>query len=274
MACLPHSGGCERRNTEPFVEHLNSAEGTGYRHEACLDLTPSDRPQPEALYVDPSSGARLTIERKSLIWPADYAQRHQNDHLVAGRIFDQVGAALRQAPFQLQLPDLIQGSRRELLAFADEVSRCVLVKFSSLEPGATFQGVSGRWGWRLRRQHEVEREEDEPTSGLIVNWSSSIDYLTPEACAEARAGLAPELMRFFDACSRKFLGYEDTRRVLLLERIGNYYLGEDDWTAILTDSPPPPQVDEVWLSECFVGAEDYWDFERVFPRAPNPLPDA
>jgi hypothetical protein len=65
MGCLPNSGRCERHRTEPFVQYLNDIENVSYRHEACLDIVIRNRPQPEVLYVEPSTAQRIVIERKT-----------------------------------------------------------------------------------------------------------------------------------------------------------------------------------------------------------------
>ena len=88
MGCLPESGGCERQRTDPFIQHLNWLEGSNYEHSVCLDVMFRNSPQPEALYVDKASGARLVIERKNLVSPASYAVGHKNDHLVVDRVID------------------------------------------------------------------------------------------------------------------------------------------------------------------------------------------
>jgi hypothetical protein len=266
---MPQSGGCERRRTEPFVAHLNDAEGTRYSHERCLDVGPTNRPQPEALYTDPDKGD-LVIERKSMIWPADYAARHRNDHLVAEWIIAEVGEQLHSAPYRLDLPNLIYGPRSDLERFACSVGQAVMAVFNALEPGAATTGRTGSWGWRLRRERDGERDPDEPATGLVVEWSSSTDYLTPEARAEARAGLAPDLRRHLESCVRKFEGYERARRVLLLERVGEFDPAGDDWAWLLTNAPPTPEVDEIWVSECYTGSEEFWSFSKVFPAPTTP----
>jgi hypothetical protein len=272
MACMPQSGGCERRRTEPFVEHLNELERSCYRHERCLDMEPSGRPQPEASYVDAATRKSLVIERKCLMWPLDYAERHHNDHLVADWITEQVGDGLRGAPYELELPELIQGPREELRSFAASVSRDALARFALLEPGPAIEGACGPRGWRLRRQPESERDPDQPATGLIFCWWSPIDYPDSESRHEAREGLVHSLERHFAACVRKFAGYEEARRVLVLEVVGNFDPVDEDWRVMLKQVPPPKEIDEIWSSQHFAGSEEPWLFEKIFPTDAHGCP--
>src|SRR6185295_1465472 len=103
MGCLPESGGCERAQTDPFVDHLNDIEKSDYQHVACLDVIDRNSPQPEALYIDESTGERLVIERKNIVWPSDYAQRHKQDHLLGERLIEGLKDLTADAPYGVEL---------------------------------------------------------------------------------------------------------------------------------------------------------------------------
>lgn len=129
MGCLPESGGCERQRTDPFVDHLNWSEGTNYVHSECLDVLYRNSPQPEALYIDKGSGARLVIERKNLVWPPEYAVGHKNDHFLVELVSDGLKDLISYEAYELQLELAISGTTAELEEYADVITQHVRANF-------------------------------------------------------------------------------------------------------------------------------------------------
>ena len=79
MSCLPPSAKCEWRDLKYFVAHWNAQRHSAFERTACLDLC-SQTKQPEVLCTDTQTGSKLVIERKSLLWPQNYAEIHHAEH--------------------------------------------------------------------------------------------------------------------------------------------------------------------------------------------------
>lgn len=171
MGCLPKSGGCERHRTDPFVDHLNWFEGTNYVHKACLDVIYRNTPQPEALYIDEGSGARLVIERKNLVWPPDYAVGHNNGHFLADRITDGLRNVISDDAYEIHLDFCVSGSSEELETFARQIIETVRTRLSEIRAGAVVGGSEPGRRWRLFRGDKGLRAfENNPETGLGFHW--------------------------------------------------------------------------------------------------------
>ena len=173
MGCLPNSGRCERQRTEPFVQHLNAIENTSYRHEACLDLVIRNRPQPEVLYIEPSTAQRMVIERKTLVWPIDYAERHQAFHFLANLILDELGELTADAPYGLTLQSGVSIDRQELREVTQEIVTQVTAHIADLRPGDVIVSIQSELPWEFYLESCGERSEFSPPKGLIIRWSQN-----------------------------------------------------------------------------------------------------
>ncbi len=269
MSCLPQSGGCERPFTDAFAMHLNHEEGAGYVHRACLDIADRRNPQPEALYVDPSRNAQLVVERKSLSWPIDFAQRHSNDHFV-GDVFKEKtkDIPMEDDLYCLRLPMLMEGTQKELRPFAERIAERVRSHWSKVSAGLVLKGqFSDRLWWRFGKVPEWDRDEETPRTGLgfyyegpATAWLDSFDPTNPPS------ELVTALTKIYAGCAKKFAAYPEARRVLILdlyEDLRNY--DQAWWSEVLSISIPPALIGEVW-SGVFDWTERgvlEWTFERI-----------
>ena len=132
MSCTPHTcrcGQCEIRRLAPFVKHYNRVRTCAFVFDRRLDATGPES-QPEAAYLDSRTGEVLVIERKSLIWPLDFAQLHATSHEIAGIIeseLDHVFDARRA--YRLTLRDDLRGPRAELRTYARAVARAIYATY-------------------------------------------------------------------------------------------------------------------------------------------------
>jgi hypothetical protein len=172
MSCLPETGGCERSRIDPFVAYLNQLEGSRFTLRACLDRLYRNSPQPEAFYADSDNGAELVIERKSVVWPRDYAARHRNDHIIATALFKELGGLADALPLSIDLQLAPRISQDELLAFARKISEAVRSSINSVLAGrAIASRVAGRrWSCFLDPE-DRDPDFDDPATGLIVRWT-------------------------------------------------------------------------------------------------------
>jgi hypothetical protein len=161
VSCLPigcRCGNCEQRRLAPFVRYFNRSTGASFEFERTLDTT-GPTPQPEASYVDRSTGALLVVERKSLIWPRDFAQLHTTWHEVSEIVDDLLDGVLdpRRA-YRLTLRGNLRGTRPQLRAYAAAVARAITKGMSSVHDGIA---VVGKWPdreWRFREESRHERD--------------------------------------------------------------------------------------------------------------------
>lgn len=273
MSCVPQSGGCERTFIEPFVAFLNETFGSQYQFVDCLDRRDSTKSQPEALYIDSVRGGRLVVERKSISWPADFPHRHANDHFVANIFSEELKEHQFESElFELALPMLIHGSKRELRSFARASAKKIDSAWSQVLAGKVlYERVTDKWWWSFRRVPDLEKDPDEPTEGLKFSWQGKLmqlgDYIDP-------ADLPTEIVRsvhdIFDGCVRKFQSYVDAERILLLDPCGDLkYKDSNWWKQVFLRIPPPTDISAIW-SGTFDDEWQSWAFERVPWTAQEP----
>lgn len=267
-SCMPDSGRCERVYVEPFVHFLNSERGTNYRFQACLDVQDRVSPQPEVLYLDdqqPDGLKNLVVERKSIVWPKDYAKHHSSFHMVADMVDKPLTDLLGDAPYLLTLPGPIRGTKSEIKGLGLEILSQAEKRLALLRAGHPISGCGRLW-WVLQRQEHGEREYWEPDSGLMIQQQgddhpSIEDY--PRALADVQRLVSQALRR----CGVKFHRHQDARCIGLLEYYSDFYLGEDAFRSMLQSCPPPAEVHEVWL-RCEVWITDFEQgvfFHKLYP---------
>lgn len=265
MGCLPQDG-CEKLITDPFVLELHRLEQKQYIYKACLDKVRSgpQAAQPEIMYVDRSTGERLVIEVKHLVWPQRYAQRHKTDHEVAEKIAASIRPLVTEATYELGLPHLFQGNEDDVEEFVESVARSITSNMDTVNAGRAIGSQRQGREWTFRRQHPLDRNDWDPTSGVYVFWNVPNDW-DPALRERARIELAPDLRKHFGACIKKFAGYMDARRVLLLSLVGDVDFDDDDWASLFSHTPPPDAITEIWRADyTWVSeSEQGWTFAKL-----------
>lgn len=265
MSCLPASGGCERHRTDPFVEHLNAIEGTQFRHVMCLDIVHRNSRQPEALYRDIRTQAELAIERKNVIWPADYAARHKNDHVLAEALTNHLSDIAAVYPISIQLGRSPRASRHELEGLAGVVSDQVRSQLAALRSGESLRFTTAGLSWRCTLDPEDRLDAGAPGTGLLVQWSEEDRLILPSRLPPDLAALIQSML---DSTVEKFRNYPDARGVLLVDQFGELrYLGYWWWSEVFDSIPVPAEISEVWLAtyDWRSDEEQGWIFEPLHP---------
>lgn len=267
MACLPQSGRCERERTDAFVNHLNVSEGRRYVHEQCLDVAIRDRPQPETLYRDDSDQSHVVIERKNVLWPLDYAQRHHADHILFDLLMERLGPATRSGPYALTYSGNVSLNHRALREFADTLAHDVMPWIGKLSPGQGITSSVGQHRYRFWLQWSADRDEADPPNGLMIELVQK-----PSSEIDDPKNLPPDLQTAietcFRSCARKFADYQHARRILLLDQYGEMrYLDESWWHEVLIRIPPPDTISEIWLGihDLVTETEEAWMFTKLHP---------
>lgn len=266
MSCLPSQNKCEWSEIKFFVDHYNSMHGSAYRREACLDVQTRDCAQPEMLCRDDNSGDEIVIERKLLVWPLDYVERHKNEHDLFERTLALLSTDVRAQPFTLRfttVPHVRKIEKRTLLAskWAEALQSTAI----SLMPGQ-YMSSSIPFPWALYKEFAGERDEDEPMLGFKIVW---ISRLPPELSdpLSLPTKLIDTLHQYYASCERKFASFESTKKVLLLQWIPSSNGSElcaTWWLELFRTYPPPPCIDEIWSALNY--GEDQWAYSAVYER--------
>jgi hypothetical protein len=245
MSCIPESGGCEKRATDALVAHLNAVEGFRYEHGACLDQNDHTQKQPERLYIDANAGRRLVIERKSVMWPEDYAHQHSKDHDLANAISADLAGIDFQDVYVLQMPTLGTGaSKKELRTVGSAVAGTIRSRYASLKAGQILPINSGGLSFGFGIQPIWERNDSDPPKGLCFSWT--MDDLSWSRQSEIQDSLGPQIAKIYKACEGKFAGYADHRRLLMLDPHGDVaYNPRRWWNEVFTKFAVPSAIDEI-----------------------------
>jgi hypothetical protein len=259
--------GCEREITEPLVVQINHEEARQYVFQACLDKGhyAGKKAQPEILYVDEATSERLVIEVKHLVWPRRYAQWHKTDHEIATEVGKRIKPLTREAPYELVLPHLFRGNAAQVEAFVGSVVHAVASNIRVVNDGKVIGSRRPGREWTFRRQDPSEREEGDPPIGLGAFWNLP-NGLDPERRERARRELVPVLTRQYQACVKKFAGYTDARRILVISFVGDLDFDDSDWDELLKLVPIPEAVQEIWKAD-YTWVTDWsqdWVFSRLY----------
>lgn len=261
MACLPNPGKCEWVELKHFIAHYNETRSSDYQHECCLDLKSSQK-SPEVICRS-SDDKSLVVERKNLVWPLDYVQRHKAEHFLWDAILVHLRVVCSDGPYLLSIapPSIVAESKLSELAaqIADAVKRVI----SPMRSGEKIEFVMPCQGV-FQKQIDTERDFDEPPSGLMI-LSSTPKYQeltdpghTPDAFIE-------KVLDYFSACEGKFSAYGSSIRVLLLNFI-SYQLYEqcnESWWHVFFDIyNPPSSICQIWSS--FNYDDQSWNFEQLY----------
>ena len=231
----------------------------------------SHTPQPEALYVDPTSGQRLVVERKNLIWPPDYAQIHDSLHMVTGIIDAAITPHLiAEKPYVFTMADRIRGSVPALRQHAERVGDAIVRGLDAVHAGKIIRSrVKGR-EWSFRAEGIHERDWDEPSDGIRYVFNGAVTELD---WGEVPDGLLVELRRLLDSASLKFATHERAERILVIDFHGDLRHPRLFIEQLLASVAIPSNVDEIWMSTHALVTELHygWIHQQLWPMLGEPV---
>jgi len=267
MGCIPESGGCERHKTDPFVNYYNQLFNTNFEHDSCLDVFIKDRPQPEVLCIDSKTFDRIVIERKTFVWPLDYAKQHKADHYLGDILLDRLKNITQNKPYALSLGRLSPINRHKLENFAQEIVETIKLKINDVDSGIYIGSNEHGRQWRFYLENDFDRDEDMPSKGLIIYWNTiyHTELLIPE---NIPVKLKNKINKTFNSCEKKFSEYMNDRRILLIDQYGDLrYKNRDWWIRVFRIIEPPEQISEIWLAifDWITDREEGWIFEKLYP---------
>lgn len=263
FSCFPPQTDCEWANLRAFVIRFNQDHGTEYVKTECLDKD-TTRKQPEVL-LEAAGERDIVIECKSVVWPSDYFQNHDNEHHMGNYLFKSVGAAFRDAAYQLTIrEDSLAGKKQsEVGEYAERIAQ----EISSRATDAKSRGIGSSepipWSFRPLGSHEID--EGDPSTGIrfVTLGRSTLGMDHPALLQEfeaAKAGYAEEFQRTLERAAPKFEEYADCLKMLLVRFCGegSGILSEDDVLEIIKSATLPNLIDQVWLAqEDWVSEYDY-----------------
>ena len=182
--------------------------------------------------------------------------------------------ALNYLPFEhlyeLKLPLLVEGTQKELRPFAEKGAAFIRRRWSEVTESKWLRGRLGEKSkWIFLRQHEWERQDDDPEKGLKITFGGRSlfaleDYLEP---ANPPEELVANLRDIYARCTKKFARHQEAKRILLLDPHGDLRnKWKDWWTEVFANVPPPRDVEEIWTG-IFDYSDDYsegWLFEALY----------
>jgi hypothetical protein len=262
MSCLPSGIKCEWNDLKHFVAELNSREGSDYSRTTCLDLCSSSK-QPEVLCTS-SAGKQLVIERKAVIWPTEYAEKHRAEHRFFDLICQRIKPVLNAASaYELQIspPDLI--SDKLLNEHVEKIYTAIFPRLADVERGIVISELSPL-SYLFRKQHSSERSFDEPSTGLaIVAIEEEVALIDNKG--GIKESFCQHLQALINSASEKFVDYSSIRRILVIQPFSSslYIAMLDLGTYILDSLSIPPMIEEIWM--IFHIENNAWTFTRLLP---------
>lgn len=243
---------CEWLNgLQAFAVQFNEKFGKDYSLSECLDISgDKNRKQPEVL-LEFSGHQPMVIERKRIVYPPDYYQKH--------RIFHDFWNHFR-ASYYKKLEPQLQKDIYEICISHD--SLCTYAKRGGLAK------VSSSIVEHIINQIETLNISDVISSDVPIPWSfyRVIDSdLSNETglrifcqiniersisdLENAKEGIGNQFSKQLSEANEKFQGYEDCLKVLILEICGNIFSmpSFEDILSIINAANISPSIDQIWL---------------------------
>jgi len=227
----------------------------------------STKKQPEALYEDSDSHRELVIERKSIAWPPDYAQRHHKDHWMSDVFLKELLGIRLDTLYELNLPSLINGTELELRPKAVEMAQQVRLHWPAIAAGSILKSTpSSSFQWYFRKLPDFEKQDGEPDSGLKVSSFRTPTYVN---ASDPPTELGDMLEKIYRDCAKKFAAYSDTTRILVLDTFEDLRHNDAEWWQSIFDRyEPPNEINEIWAAafDWITDETQDWMFELLKSR--------
>ena len=266
----------ERCFCEPFVHAYNCFYSTGFSHVETPDKGERAEPMPDGLYLDQRSGLRLVIERTCIVYPEDYIKRHKSDHLIIDYLCANLPAELCEGPFVLEMPLLHEFRRTdEVWQLAREICEFLTENWRECARGAP---LAFEMDSPPSYVYSLFHKDDCPWSDEISGPSDTIRFSMRASGGAiwrfdwrklAHSGIPRLLDKATAHAARKFARFEESRRVLLVERRGDIYGPlNPEFAHLVSRASIPSDIDEIW--DAWVETPDYdepyWTYTRLWSR--------
>lgn len=261
MACLPSASKCEWTELQYFISHYNKIYSTRFERVVCLDIQHTSA-QPEVMCKDANSGQLMVVERKSIIWPTNYVEKHKAEHIFWNAIIDNLKPETDGAPFTLRVEMPPTVNHEELRKIARDLVVSIKGGVHSLVDGSGFHFALPVKGY-IFKEFKSDRDGDEPEVGLRIE---SDEYFVEELKNAARTPqeFSAKIAGYFRSCENKFSDYASAKRILLFNYVSGQLFSDCDqnwWQEFLCIHKPSEVIDEIWSSHNYY--EDDWGFEKL-----------
>lgn len=262
MSCLPPNlrEECEWFGLRNFVKHYNESCGTAYELEKCLDVkSQTRRPQPEVLVR--SNGHRaMVIERKSVVWPPDYAKKHKKDHAFMSVLSEQLNPFFQDASYALEVDgsEVDTGNDSQVTAAAKQIATSILSARGSGNVDRLRGNVPIRWIFGPSDEWEFRRGVT-----IIVRSHRSLFDLghSEQAIQGARAELAKQLAK----TTPKFAEYGSCMRTVVVQFYGEDF-SKEQVEEMVSRLAVPSGIDQLWMAYSDPVSDDEYEikYHRVY----------
>lgn len=259
--CLPRKSKCEWSILRQFIAHYNTTFGSDFHLVKCLDVQDSTTKQPEVLLKD-GRGTMMVVERKSIM-PNDYGKYHKLGHTFTdefSKLCSTLGFDVLNDVYVLWVS--VHDLPTDVYAVRDVAAKIAETVISSKDQITKSRAIVHKVPipWRFGRLPECERNEDTPQSGVgVFVYESEPDGFDLDAYDDARHEIQAQLERQLKSAEAKFVRYDDSIRVVVLEFYGDLGLILDEYVyKIIADTQIPAPIDQVWICRPeWVSEHDY-----------------
>ena len=262
---------CEWFHLKDFVTACNDIHGASYRRSKCLDVYGMDNEQPAPtpkrpeVLLESDGEVPIVIERKAVVWPADFQRDHSKEHLLHDRVANFLGERFNDSTYELAFyADDLKGKLK--LTVEDIARQIVEGVVSNIDNAKSTRGISFRnpIRWRFRPLSPYEIDEPHPPHGIRADvWLSSLGSQNRDTELE---GFAKRFCREANKAGEKYDEYPYCQKLLVVQFFGeSYSVMDEDIIEIIEAARIPNQIDQVWLTgRKWTSLDDYeLAWERV-----------
>jgi hypothetical protein len=278
MSCMPPNTKNERCYCEPFVVAYNEYESRRFAFHSIPDQTVRTRPMPDALYHEADGDSFLAIERKSVIWPDDFARHHSLTHRIIENFYRDLPERIANGPYVLSMPlthfarrdDEIEELAREICGFV--ANNLALLDQHEYLAFSTSGPQAGEYSIRRKAWSDHTEDSECRWDQLLIVMSGPHGNIPRFDWRGSETDhLRSKLERFQSDLSRKFEAFPEARKILLLQRFGDIR-GPlvRSFERLIQQMKKSAALDEVWdvwleTPDC---EDPYWNFTRLWAKNP------
>jgi len=219
--------------------------------------------QPEVLCTNKSNNT-LVIERKSLLWPPDYAKLHRAEHRFWELLFKNIGGKL-EGNYTICADPIVEVSDTSIEKLVREILPHILPRAQNLRSGQGFS-IPVSVYMSIRKEYDNERDDDEPQSGIKI-LSNEISCTELNNPGKVPSEFVTAIDKLMLSVREKMSQYDTSKKVLILNYSSAtlFFNCDGDWWLkyLTTYVSQPFSFNELWLS--FNYENENWIFEQVWP---------
>lgn len=232
-----------------------------------LDQEDRNSPQPEALFEDEESGAKLVVERKAIIYPEDYAKLHKYDHHIIEMLFSRLPVEITNGPYVLEFGYLYGAAFGDIIRHAEEVVKTITSLSPELSKNDRIDFEVDSLDYVLRKKQSIDHNDFAPWNALVITSAGNERFspLKPPFQNYLNCLMPKMLLAVRDKC----VSYQDSRKILLINRYGDARrTNPDAWRryfAVCSFDIPVDEIWDSWIEAPDYSKESYWVHDKFYP---------